>query len=59
YIERARPMHREGEFIDVYFKKLIISEMTVLGVCLPGVVYDAGNPEGYYLCNKEISRQGI
>ncbi|RME63510.1 MAG: hypothetical protein D6778_09525 [Nitrospirae bacterium] len=55
YIERARRFHREGEFIDIAFRALMVKEKTILGVPLPGLVYDVGNPEGYRLCDKKLS----
>jgi len=54
YIRKAKQQHTSGEFVDVPVKKLLVKEKTVLGVPLPGLVFDVGNPEGYRLCLEYI-----
>lgn len=53
FIERARAEH-EGEFIDVPVRQLMLKERVILGVKLPGIVFDVGNPNGYKLCQKYV-----
>jgi UTP--glucose-1-phosphate uridylyltransferase len=50
YIDRARAAVTTGEFIDVPVRQLMLKEKVLLGVRLPGTVFDVGNPEGYALC---------
>jgi len=58
YIDRARPFIPEGEeFIDVPVRRLILEEKGILGVRLPGTVFDVGNPEGYSLCQQYLGRK--
>lgn len=51
YIERARALVNEGdEFTDVSVRSLILQEREMLGCCLPGTLFDIGNPAGYSYC---------
>ncbi len=54
YIERTRATVKAKEFIDVPVRQLMIQERTLLGVRLPGMVFDVGNPEGYKLCQQYL-----
>ncbi len=54
YIERARSVVTEGEFIDVPVRQLMIKERALLGVRLPGTLFDVGNPKGYELCKNYL-----
>ncbi|MEF9438147.1 MAG: hypothetical protein L0922_05220 [Candidatus Mariimomonas ferrooxydans] len=47
---RNRDTIKEGEFTDLPVRTLMLREKGLLGYCLPGTVFDIGNPEGYRLC---------
>lgn len=53
-IRRVKPDIGEGEFTDGPVRELILRERKMLGVKLPGLVYDIGNPRGYALCLKKL-----
>lgn len=59
YVERARPMVTKGEFTDVPVRELMLKERTLLGVRLPGRVFDVGNQKGYELCLRYLKNQRI
>jgi UTP--glucose-1-phosphate uridylyltransferase len=56
FIRRAREISTGPEFTDGPVRNLIIRERNLLGVRLPGRVFDTGNPEGYRQCLSYISR---
>ena len=58
YIERACASIAEAEFTDVPVRSLMLKEKGLLGVRLPGMVFDVGNPDGYKLCLKYIRDYG-
>lgn len=55
-IRRAREYWRQGEFTDEPVRRLLLQERGLLGVRLPGMVHDIGNPRGYAYCSKQLSR---
>ena len=54
-IRRAREVITAGEFTDEPVRVLLLNERGLLGVRLPGTVFDIGNPEGYKRCLEEIA----
>lgn len=58
YIERAKKHSKEGEFTDEPVRKLLLQEKGILGLRLPGNVFDIGNPDGYQLCQSFIDSRG-
>ncbi|MBF0371450.1 MAG: NTP transferase domain-containing protein [Magnetococcales bacterium] len=54
-LERARRSVPSGEeFTDRPIRELILKERTLLGLHLPGNLFDVGNPEGYRQCRERI-----
>ena len=49
-IRQARTYAHHGEFTDEPVKKLILRERGLLGLRVPGTVFDIGNPKGYSFC---------
>lgn len=49
-IRRARATLTHGEFTDEPVRRLLLQERGLLGVRLPGEVFDIGNPQGYRRC---------
>ncbi len=49
-IRRARPLEPDREFTDEPVKNLLVQQDGLLGVHLPGRVFDIGNPTGYQQC---------
>ncbi len=54
-IRRARDTVTEGEFTDEPVRRLLLEERGLLGLKLPGQVFDIGNPEGYARCRQQLS----
>ncbi|MEW6584268.1 MAG: sugar phosphate nucleotidyltransferase [Nitrospirota bacterium] len=54
YIEKAREVTGDEEFIDLHFREIMIGERELLGCLLPGTVFDIGNPKGYEQCLKYL-----
>lgn len=54
-IRRTRGTVTEGEFTDEPVRRLLLKERGLLGLKLPGQVFDIGNPEGYARCLKRLS----
>ncbi len=53
-IRRAEQSLFQNELTDVPVRSLMLQERGWLGLRLPGMVYDIGNPEGYHRCVKHI-----
>ncbi len=53
-IHRARAEVGQGEFTDEPIRDLLVRERGLLGVRLPGTVFDIGNPDGYRHCIEQI-----
>lgn len=53
-IRRARAHANTGEFTDEPIRETLVRERGLLGVCLPGAVFDIGNPAGYRHCVSRI-----
>ena len=49
-IRRTRGRVDHGEFTDESVRKLILKERGLLGLRVPGRVFDIGNPKGYSFC---------
>jgi UTP-glucose-1-phosphate uridylyltransferase len=49
-IRRMRPTVTCGEFTDEPVRRFMLEEWGMLGLCLPGAVFDIGNPQGYRNC---------
>lgn len=49
-IRRTRPAVRHGEFTDESVHAFMLETWGMLGLCLPGEVFDIGNPRGYRRC---------
>ena len=58
YIERAQKHLKKGEFTDEPVRKLLLREKGILGLQLPGNVFDIGNPDGYRRCQSFIDDCG-
>lgn len=54
-IRRTRGTVTEGEFTDEPVRRLLLKERGLLGLKLPGQVFDIGNPEGYARCRQQLS----
>ena len=54
-IRRTRDTVTEGEFTDEPVRRLLLEERGLLGLRLPGQVFDIGNPEGYVRCREKLS----
>ncbi len=54
-IRRARDTVTEGEFTDEPVRALLLKERGLLGLKLPGQVFDIGNPDGYARCRQQLS----
>jgi UTP--glucose-1-phosphate uridylyltransferase len=52
-IRNVRPNIGEGEFTDGPVRSAILQNRGLLGVRLPGLVFDIGNPEGYASCLRQ------
>jgi UTP-glucose-1-phosphate uridylyltransferase len=57
-IHRARAGVSQGEFTDEPIRDLLVRECGLLGVRLPGAVFDIGNPDGYRHCMNQIDAVG-
>ncbi len=57
-IHRARAQVSQGEFTDEPFRDLLVRERGLLGIHLPGTVFDVGNPDGYRHCMRHIDASG-
>lgn len=55
-IRRVRPTITEGEFTDGPVAELILKEKGILGMTLPGRVFDIGHPAGYRYCLDQLSQ---
>lgn len=55
-VKRARPGVGDEEFTDGPVRNVILEERGMLGVRLPGRVFDIGNPAGYALCLRQLHR---
>jgi UTP-glucose-1-phosphate uridylyltransferase len=53
-IHRARAELSQREFTDEPIRDLLVRERGLLGIRLPGAVFDIGNPDGYRYCIKQI-----
>ena len=53
-VRRARPGIGKEEFTDGPVRAQILKERGILGVRLPGCVYDIGNPQGYAFCLQRL-----
>jgi UTP--glucose-1-phosphate uridylyltransferase len=51
-LEQARTTVKQGEFIDMPVRTLIMQQQGLLGCRLPGQVFDIGNPLGYERCRE-------
>ena len=49
-VRQVRPDSSEGEFTDGPVRSMILEKRGLLGVRLPGCVFDIGNPAGYASC---------
>ncbi len=54
-IQRSRADLKHGEFTDEPIRDRLIRERGLLGIHLPGSVFDVGNPVGYRLCARRLS----
>lgn len=54
-IRRARAESGQGEFTDEPIRDLLTRERGLLGIRLPGAVFDIGNPVGYQHCVAQIA----
>ncbi len=57
-IHRTRAQVSQGEFTDEPIRDLLVRERGLLGIRLPGNVFDIGNPDGYRFCIKQIDAGG-
>jgi UTP--glucose-1-phosphate uridylyltransferase len=58
-IRRARPTALRGEFTDEPVRSLMLEERGLLGLSLPGDIYDVGNPRGYRRCLQAVDENGV
>ena len=58
-IRRTRPRLSQGEFTDEPVRQSLIHEGGLLGLRLPGTVFDIGNPGGYRSCLEQLNRTEI
>ena len=54
-IRRARNTVTQDEFTDQPVRDLLLKERGLLGVRLPGEVFDTGDPEGYKRCLEQVN----
>ncbi len=54
-IRRTRGTVTEGEFTDEPVRRFLLREGGLLGLKLPGQVFDIGNPEGYVRCRQQLN----
>jgi UTP--glucose-1-phosphate uridylyltransferase len=57
YIERARKKTDKEEFTDYRVRSLMLGERGLLGLRLPGRVFDVGNPAGYAMCLRHVGSE--
>ncbi len=53
-LDLARKTRKSGEFTDRAVRELLTAGQGILGVRLPGTIFDIGNPEGYRLCRAAL-----
>ena len=54
-IRRARDTHNGNEFTDQPVRELLVEAYGMLGVEVPGEVFDVGNPAGYRRCRRMVA----
>ena len=54
-IRRARKTHQTGEFTDQPLREWLVEQCGMVGVEVPGEVFDVGNPEGYRWCQQALT----
>jgi UTP--glucose-1-phosphate uridylyltransferase len=57
FIRRARPSVATDEFSDGPVRRMLLEERGVIGIRLPGRVFDIGTPAGYRDCLDRLARR--
>jgi UTP--glucose-1-phosphate uridylyltransferase len=54
YIEKFRDDMKGKEYIDFDVRQKMLDITSFIGYRLPGVLFDVGNPQGYFNCNEYL-----